>query len=336
MVFSQHLLDALRQQVVGQEYAVAALTRAVTLALTRMRPQNRPVAALIFAGPTGSGKTHVARSLAQVMFGDERSVMYVNCRQVSQARDQWQNLFEQLVAGYWQISTRHPLYGLPFIILVFEEIDKAPSELRENIAAGIERGGLLAKGLFFSLRDTLIIMTTTLSKKQTDQLVGRTIGFFSEGEPESETRGQHVLALEEMDRIVGGHLVGRSDEIILFERLTPEHLGLLLDRKLANVERHLGILRVSFVVDRSARSFLLNSGTEDLAHGVRQINRAVRNLIEFPLADLMLSGRIGAGTGVHLSHQPPRSFLNFQIAVPAVLPAHMPVAKPLELAQESI
>ena len=282
MVFSQHLLDALRQQVVGQEYAVAALTRAVTLALTRMRHQNRPVGALIFAGPTGSGKTHVARSLAQVVFGDERSVIYVNCRQVSQSKDQWQNLFEQLVAGYWQIST------------------------------------------------------ATLSKKQTDQIVGRTIGIFSECEPVSERMGQHVLALEEMDRNVGAHLVGRSDEIILFERLTPEHLGLLLDRKLANIERCLAISGVSFVVQRSARSFLLESGTEDLAHGVRQINRAVRNLIEFPLADLMLSGRIAAGTGVHLSHQPPRSFLNFQIAVPVVLPAHMPVAKPLEVAEESI
>jgi ATP-dependent Clp protease ATP-binding subunit ClpC len=336
MVFSQHLLDALRQQVVGQEYAVAALTRAVTLALTRMRHQNRPVGSFIFAGPTGSGKTHVARSLAQVVFGDERSVIYVNCRQVSQSKDQWQNLFEQLVAGCWQISIRHPLYGLPFVILVFEEIDKAPSELRENLAAAIDRGGLVAKGQFFSLRDALIIMTTTLSKKQTDQIVGRTIGFFREGEPESETKGQHVLALEEMDRIVGAHLVGRSDEIILFERLTPEHLGLLLDRKLASIERCLAISGVSFVVQTSARSFLLESGTEDLAHGVRQINRAVRNLIEFPLADLMLSGRITAGTGVHLSHQPPRSFLNFQIAVPVVLPAHMPVAKPLEVAEESI
>src|SRR5262249_62285793 len=119
MVFSHHLLDALRQQIVGQEYAVAALTRAVTLALTRMRPPNRPVAALIFAGPTGSGKTHVARSLAQVMLGDEGSVMYVNCQQVSQADDHLQNLYEQLVAGYWRGFAKAAVFRFPSVLLVF-------------------------------------------------------------------------------------------------------------------------------------------------------------------------------------------------------------------------
>src|SRR5262245_56889139 len=292
MAFSHYLLNALRQEIVGQEYAVAALTRAVTLALTRMRAPNRPVAALIFAGPTGSGKTHVARSLARVLFGDEGSVMYVNCQQVSQANDHLQNLYEQLVAGYCQVSARRPFYRLPFVILVFEEVDKAPAELREDLAAGIERGGLPAKGLFFPLHDTLIIMTTTLTKKQTDQLVGRTIGFFRDGENDSEVREPHLLALEEMDRIVGARLVGCSDEIILFERLTPQHLELLLNRRLANVQRYLAGSDIGFSVDQSARLFLLKSGMGDLAHGVRQINRAVKNLVEFPLADLMLSGRV--------------------------------------------
>jgi len=312
------------------------LTRAVTLALTRMRPPNRPVAALIFAGPTGSGKTHVARSLAQVMLGDEGSVMYVNCQQVSQADDHLQNLYEQLVAGYWRVSARRPLFRFPFVILVFEEVDKAPAEIREDLAAGIERGGLHAKGFFFPLNDTLIIMTTTLTKKQTDQLVGRTIGFFTDGESDPQAKEPHLLALEEMDRIVGARLVGRSDEIILFERLTPQHLELLLDRKLAYVERCLASSGIGFTVDQSARSFLLNSGMEDLAHGVRQINRAVKNLVEFPLADLMLSGRVVPATVVHVVHEPPRSFMNFRIMVPLVLPANMPMATPLGLCRESV
>src|SRR5262249_17711473 len=171
--------------------AVAALARAITLAFAGLRPGNRPVAALIFAGPTGSGKTHVVRSVAQVVFGDEGCVMYVNCQQVSQAKDQLQNLHEQLVAGYWQIATRCRRFDLPFFILVFEGIDNGSAELREALAAAIERGALLAKGLFFPLRDALIIMTTNLNKKQTDLLVGRGIGFFTDGEVESDMKGQH-------------------------------------------------------------------------------------------------------------------------------------------------
>jgi ATP-dependent Clp protease ATP-binding subunit ClpC len=223
----------------------------------------------------------------------------------------------------------------PFVILVFEEVDKAPVQLREELAAAIERGALLTKGLFFPLHDSLIIMTTTLSKKQTDQIVGRTIGFFSEGESDQETREMHVLALEEMDRILGAHLVGRSDDVILFERLTAQHLELLLDRRLGGIERYLAGFGIGFSVDASARSFLLERGVEDLAHGVRQISRAVKNLVEFPIADLMLSGRLTPTTSVLARHEPPRSFLNFQITVPFILPANMPAQHPLELPLDS-
>jgi ATP-dependent Clp protease ATP-binding subunit ClpC len=336
MVFSRHLLNALQQEVVGHEYAVAALTRAITIALTRMRAPNRPVAALIFAGPAGSGKTHVARSLARVIFGDDASVIYVNCQQVSQAKNPQVNLSEQLLAGYWQLASRRSSTAAPFAILVFEEIDKATAQLSEDLAGAIERGALLTGGLVFPLHNTLIIMTTTLSKKQTDQIIGRTIGFFSEGENDDETREIHVLALEEMDRILGAHLVGRSDEVILFERLTAQHLELLLDRRLAGVEKYLASFGIGFAVDPAARSFLLERGVEDLAHGVRQINRAVKNLVEFPIADLMLSGRLTPTTSVLATHAPPRGFLNFQITIPFILPANVPVQSPVELGLESV
>jgi ATP-dependent Clp protease ATP-binding subunit ClpC len=336
MVFSHHLLNALQQEVVGHEYAVAALTRAITIALTRMRAPNRPIAALLFAGPAGSGKTHVARSLARVIFGDEGSVIYVNCQQVSQAKDPLVNLSQQLLGGYSQLAIRPWLPAAPFVILVFEEIDKATAQLRDDLAAAIERGALLTGGLVFPLHNTLMIMTTTLTKKQADQIIGRTIGFFSEGESDNETREIHVLALEEMDRILGPHLVGRSDEVILFERLTAQHLELLLDRKLAGVEKYLASLGIGFAVNTSARSFLLERGVEDMAHGVRQINRAVKNLVEFPIADLMLSGRLTPATSVLASHDPPRGFLNFQITIPFILPASVPVQNPLELGPESV
>jgi ATP-dependent Clp protease ATP-binding subunit ClpC len=335
MVFSRHLLDALRREVVGHEYAVTALTRAITIAFTRMRDPNRPVAALIFAGPAGSGRTHVARSLARVILGDEGSVIYVNCQQVSQAKDPLLNLSEQLLGGYCQLAVRQPFPAAPLVILVFEEIDKAAPQLRDDLAAAIERGTLLTRGLVFPLHDTLLIMSTTLTKKQTDQIIGRNIGFFSE-EPDYQTRGIHVLALEEMDRILGAHLVGRSDEVILFERLTAQHLELLLDRRLAGVEKYLASFGIGFAIDSAARSFLLERGVEDMAHGVRQINRAVKNLVEFPIADLMLSGRLTPSTSVLVRHEPLRSFLNFQITIPFMLPANVPVQEPVELDLESV
>src|SRR5262245_13320216 len=128
MVFSSRLMQALQEQVVGQEYAVAALTRAVTLALAdrRYSDSNRPLAALLFAGPIGSGKMHLAQSLAQVLLGNERKLIYINCQILGQAADLQSNLGEQLMAGSLLSQSTPPFGPSPFSLLVFERIDKAP------------------------------------------------------------------------------------------------------------------------------------------------------------------------------------------------------------------
>src|SRR5690348_12147738 len=97
MVFSSQLMQALREQVVGRDYAVAALSRAVTLALANRRysDSNRPFATLLFAGPIGSGKMHIAQALAQVLLGDERKLIYVNCQLLSQQLNSQSNLYPQ-------------------------------------------------------------------------------------------------------------------------------------------------------------------------------------------------------------------------------------------------
>src|SRR5262249_17741383 len=158
-------------------------------------------------------------------------------------------------------------------------------------------------GDFFWLGNALIIFTATVSKKKTDQLVGRTIGFFGESEAEGESAKRHLLALEEMDSVLGPRLVSRVDEIIIFERLSDRDIVTLLDRMLSRIERFLAGLSIAFVIDQSAKSFLLGQGLEDLAHGVRQIKRAVGNFLEFPLADLMLSGRLLPGMLVAVNYQ---------------------------------
>src|SRR5262245_59575499 len=213
MVFSGHLMQALLEQVVGQEYAVAALARAVTLALAdrRYASPNRPLAVLLFAGPVGSGKMHVAQALAQILLGNERKLIYVNCQILYQPSTTQtnlyplSNLYEQLVAGSRLSLMTPPFNASPFSVLVFEGLDKAPPVFRDYLAAAIDRGILYTPGCMFSLRNTFIILTSDLSKKQTDQLVGRTIGFFrdDESDSEEETPRQHLVVLEEIDNLVG-------------------------------------------------------------------------------------------------------------------------------------
>jgi ATP-dependent Clp protease ATP-binding subunit ClpC len=320
MVFSSHFMQALQEQVVGQEYAIAALTRAVTLALAdgRYSDSSRPLAALLFAGPIGSGKMHLAQALAQVLLGNERKLIYVNCQILGQASDLQSNLCEQLMAGSMLSQVTPPFRPSPFSILVFERIDKATSVFRDYLAAAIDRGVLHTVGHMFSLRNTFIILTGDLSKKQTDQLVGRTIGFFGDGEygGEEDKPRQSTVVLEEIDNLLGASLVNRIDEIVIFERLDEQDVITLLESKLAEVDQKLATSGIGFRIEEEAKTFLLRHCLDGATHRVRHIKRVIRNFLEFPLYDLMLSGQLAAGTAVMVKYEPPWNFLNFRVMVP--------------------
>src|SRR5262245_22670098 len=288
MVFSSLLMQALQEQVAGREYAIASIARAVTLALAdgRHANSNYPLAALLFAGPTNSGKMHVAKALAKVLLGDDRKLIYVNCQILGQSSNSQSNLYaesslhEQLMAGNLLSQITPPFNPFPFSILVFEKIEKAPPVFRDYLAAAIDRGVLYALGCMFSLRNTFIIMTSDLSKKQTDQLVGRTIGFFSDDEIDDEIGAeeaprQHLVLMEEIDNLLGATLVNRIDEIVIFERLNEQNVITLLERKLAEVDRKLALSGIGFRIEEGAKTFLLRQCLNDPNHRARQIKRAV-------------------------------------------------------------
>ena len=241
MVFSSYLMQALQGHVVGREYAVAALVRAVTLALANRRysDSSRPLATLLFAGPTGSGKMHVAQALARVLLGNECKSIYVNCQILGQQPNPHpqSGLYEQLMAGSALSQMTPPFNHSPLSIVVFEKIEMAPPVFRDSLAAAIDRGVLCALGCMFSLRDTFIILTSDLSKKQTDQLAGRNIGFIGDEEIEQEAPRQNLVVMEEIDNLLGAALVNRIDEIVVFDRLNEQNVITLLDRSLKNCFR---------------------------------------------------------------------------------------------------
>jgi len=322
-------MQALQEQVAGREYAIASIARAVTLALAdgRHANSNYPLAALLFAGPTNSGKMHVAKALAKVLLGDDRKLIYVNCQILGQSSNSQSNLYaesslhEQLMAGNLLSQITPPFNPFPFSILVFEKIEKAPPVFRDYLAAAIDRGVLYALGCMFSLRNTFIIMTSDMSKKQTDQLAGRNIGFFRDDESGAEeTPRQHLVVMEEIDNLLGATLVNRIDEIVIFERLNEQNVITLLESKLAEIDRKLAASGIGFRIDEGAKTFLLRHCLNDPTHRARQIKRAVRNYLAFPLSDLILSGRLTPGMAAIVRHEPPRNFLDFQVMVPRLAP----------------
>jgi ATP-dependent Clp protease ATP-binding subunit ClpA len=320
MVLSSYLMQALQGHVVGREYAIAALTRAVTLALANRHYSDagRPLATLLFAGPIGSGKMHVAQALARIMLGNECKSIYVNCQILSQQPNAspQSSLYDQLMAGTALSQMTPPFTPSPISIVVFEKIELAPPVFRDYLAAAIDRGVLCALGCMFSLRDTFIILTSDLSKKQTDQLAGRNIGFFNDGETDQEAPRQHMLVLEEIDTLLGSTLVNRIDEIVIFDRLNEQDVITLLDRSLAELDQKMIASGIGFKIEDEAKTFLLRHCLDDPTHRVRQLKRVVRNYLEFPIYDLMLSGQLAPGMAAVVTHEAPKNYLNFRVMVP--------------------
>jgi ATP-dependent Clp protease ATP-binding subunit ClpA len=317
MVFSNFVMQALREQTVAQDYAVAALTRAITLAMSGYRRSNGVSSVLLFIGPSGAGKTHMSQVLARVLTGSEQTMTCLNCQQIDPG-DPLGTLEAMLNQLPPQIPAPliSPATPSAFQVVVFEQIDKAPASFFDDLALAIDRGAILTPGRFFSLNNAFVILISDLSKKKADQLVGRTIGFLLDGETAVEMSRRQTAALEEVDQRLGPRLVSRLDEIVLFDRLNEHDIVTLTEKYLVEIERYLAGFCIGFILGPEAKTFLLTRGLEDLNHGARQITRVIRNYVEFPLADLMLSRRLVPGTLVCVKHKPPGNFLNFEIMIP--------------------
>jgi ATP-dependent Clp protease ATP-binding subunit ClpC len=322
MVFSNFVMQALQNQIVGQEYAVDAVTRAITLAFAGLRRRRNVLGVLLFIGPAGSGKTHMSRTMARLFTGEEHTMLHVNCRQSDQATDPFASFEEQMKAAQNRTSAGNPPLQV-FNVIVFGEIDNANEAFRDELALAIDRGSISMPGGIFSLSNSFVILISDLSRKKADQLVGRTIGFFLDGESAGEMSRRQAAALEEVDQNLGPRLVSRIDEIVVFDRLSQQNIITFLERQLSEIERYLAGWCIGFIIEQDAKTFLLKEGLDDLNHGARQITRVVRNHLEFPIADLILSRSLVPGTTVTVKHEQTRRFLNFEIMVPCIEPPVM-------------
>lgn len=288
-----NLEKALHRRVVGQDEAISAIARAIRRARSGLKDPRRPVGVFLFLGPTGVGKTELAKALAEYLFGDERALLRFD---MSEYMEKFS--VSRLIGappgyvGYeegGELTER--VRRRPFSVILFDEIEKAHPDVFNILLQIMDDGRLTdSQGHVVDFRNTIIIMTSNIGS--TDIVTGRKSLGFVEGEVrEREFREMRDKVLEEVKRVFKPEFINRIDEIIVFHKLSREHIEQIIEILLRDMRNRLVEKDIELELTPEAKDFLIRVGF-DQVYGARPLKRAIQRYIEDPLAEKVLSGEI--------------------------------------------
>jgi ATP-dependent Clp protease ATP-binding subunit ClpC len=278
----------LHERVVGQDRAVKAVAEAIRRARAGIKDPARPVGSFIFLGPTGVGKTELARTLAEYLFGEEDAMIRIDMSEFQE-----RHTVSRLVGappgyvGYDEAGQlTEQVRRRPYSVVLFDEIEKAHPDVFNTMLQLLDDGRLTdAQGRTVNFQNTVIIMTSNVGSQH---LVStKQFGFTSrDGVDFKETERRAMDALERSFR---PEFLNRIDEIIVFEPLTKEDVLQIVDIMLGRLNKHLESQRISVEVTQDAKEFLAEEGY-DPKFGARPLARAIRRFIENPMSGRIIGG----------------------------------------------
>ncbi|MEB3217661.1 MAG: ATP-dependent Clp protease ATP-binding subunit [Nostocales cyanobacterium 94392] len=292
-----HMEDTLHQRLIGQEEAVRAVSRAIRRARVGLKNPNRPIASFVFSGPTGVGKTELAKSLASYFFGSEEAMIRLDMSEFME-----RHTVSKLIGsppGYVGYNEGGQLTEAvrrrPYTVVLFDEIEKAHPDVFNMLLQILEDGRLTdAKGRTVDFKNTLLILTSNIGSKVIEK-GGGGIGFeFAEDASESQYNRIKSLVNEELKQYFRPEFLNRLDEIIVFRQLNREEVMLIADIMLKEVFGRLTEKGIELQVSDRFKERLLLEGYNP-SYGARPLRRAIMRLLEDSLAEEILSGRIREG-----------------------------------------
>jgi ATP-dependent Clp protease ATP-binding subunit ClpC len=293
-----HMEDTLHTRLIGQDEAVRAVSRAIRRARVGLKNPNRPIASFIFSGPTGVGKTELAKSLAAYFFGSEESMVRLDMSEFME-----RHTVSKLVGsppGYVGYNEGGQLTEAvrrkPYTVLLFDEIEKAHPDVFNMLLQILEDGRLTdSKGRVVDFKNTLIIMTSNIGSKVIEK-GSNTLGFdFSTDDPnESQYNRIKSLVNEELKQYFRPEFLNRLDEIIVFRQLTKDEVKEIAEILLKDIFKRLTQQGIDLKVTDKFKDRLIEEGYNP-SYGARPLRRAIMRLLEDSLAEEILSGRVKNG-----------------------------------------
>ncbi len=288
---------SLHQRVIGQEEAIAVLSKTIRRTRAGLKDPKRPSGSFIFAGPTGVGKTELAKALAEFLFDDEDALIALDMSEYGEKHTA-SRLFGA-PPGYvgfdegGQLTER--VRRKPFSVVLFDEIEKAHPDIFNSLLQVLEEGRLTdGQGRVIDFKNTVIIMTTNLGTKD---ITGGPVGFVLEGNSEQTYKAMRSKVIEELKKHFKPEFLNRVDETIVFPQLTQDELLQIVDLFVRRLRERMLDRDMTLDVTDAARRGLLTIGWDPML-GARPLRRAIQHEVEDMLSEQILHGELQAGSHV--------------------------------------
>ena len=291
--------NRLHERIIGQNTSVKLISDAIRRARAGLNDPNKPIGSFLFLGPTGVGKTELARSLAEFLFDDQSNMIRIDMSEYLE-----QHSISKLIGsppGYIGYDEGGQLTEAvkrrPFSVLLFDEIEKAHPDIFSILLQILDDGRLTdGQGKTIDFKNTIIIMTSNIGSNINDK--GQ-VGFLADKDKQNTDRARNIIE-ETLKNQFKPEFLNRIDEIIIFEELEPEEIKLIATIILSEVSTKISKFGLKLDLSEDAMSWIINHGY-DRAYGARPLKRVIQRYIEDQLSKQIISGEISEGDFVHIT-----------------------------------
>ena len=288
-----HIEDIIHKRVVGQNEGVNAVAKAIRRARAGLKDPKRPIGSFLFLGPTGVGKTELARSLAEAIFGDESAMIrfdmseYMEKHTVSRMLGAPPGYIGYDEGGLLTDAVRRK----PYAVILLDEIEKAHPDIFNILLQVLDDGRLTdSQGRTVDFKNTVIIMTSNAGAFKLQPQKTNTMGFAVNEDKQIKQNAKKIV-MDEVKSQFKPEFLNRIDEIIIFEPLTDKELTQIVTLLLNDVQKRLAEMDIELIIKDEVKSYLLKHGT-DTIYGARPLKRAVQRYLQDPLAEQLLQKSI--------------------------------------------